>query len=85
MSGMKTVVIAAALMMGAVPMAMAQTGGTSAPKGTTAGSTGAPGQPGSVNGFQQGGGPNAKDYGTKQGMGREQPEQKEDMGSGAGK
>jgi hypothetical protein len=78
MTSIKILTATAALLIGASQLAMAQgTGNTAAPTAQT--------QPGAVNGQQNGSGPNAKSYGTKQHMGREQPDQKQDMGSGAGK
>jgi hypothetical protein len=79
MTSIKVLMATAALLIGASPLAIAQqtTGNP--------GSSAAASQPSTVNGQENGTGPNAKVYGTKKHMGREQPEQKQDMGSGAGK
>ena len=78
MTSIKILMASVALLIGASQLAMAQQTGNP-------GSAAAASQSSTVNGQENGTGPNAKSYGTKKHMGREQPEQKQDMGSGAGK
>ena len=75
----KILATTAALVIGASPLAMAQ--GTSTPSAMPSAQSGSS----AVNGQERGAGPNAQSYGTKKKMGREQPEEKTDMGSGSGK
>jgi hypothetical protein len=78
MTSIKILMATAALLIGASQLAVAQTTGNQ-------GSSAAASQSSTVNGQETPNGPNSKTYGTKKHMGREQPEQKQDMGSGAGK
>jgi uncharacterized protein YdeI (BOF family) len=76
MTSTSKLAIATALVFGVSTAAFAQ--------GATKGSTQMGGSA-AVNGQQQGSGPNAKTYGVKKHTGREQPEQKQDMGTDSGK
>jgi len=81
MTTLKTLTLAAALFAGASSFAMAQGTTGASPGGGAPSAT-----PGSaVNGQESNKGPNTPSYGTKQHQGREQPEQKLDMGSESGK